>query len=145
MRLEVTRKTDLATRALVVLADRSQRMKASELAESLGASPGFLSQAMTPLVSQGWVRSEPGPNGGYTVTKDLGELSVLEVVEAVEGRTDVAGCVLEDRTCAGGDHCALHDAWARARSHLLREMADTPIGGIDTGARVGAVKQQEER
>src|SRR5262245_6447834 len=103
MRLEVTRRTDLATRALLALAESGERAKASELAESLDASPGFLSQAMTPLVNRGWVRSDPGPTGGYSAVVDLGDVSVLDVVEAVEGATDVTRCVLEDRTCAGGE------------------------------------------
>jgi Rrf2 family protein len=130
MRLEVTRRTDLATRALVTLASSRERMKAAELATTLDASPGFVTQAMTPLVTRGWVRSEPGPSGGYTASVPLDELSVLDVVEAVEGETDVTRCVLEDRVCAGGARCALHDAWAAARGHLLRELADTPLSTV---------------
>jgi Rrf2 family protein len=130
MRLEVTRKTDLATRALLALATTSERTKASQLASTVDASPGFLAQAMTPLVNQGWVRSDPGPTGGYTALIDLDELSVLDIVEAVEGATDSTACVLEDRLCAGGGHCALHQAWARARTHLLHELAETPLSAI---------------
>jgi Rrf2 family protein len=132
MRLEVTRRTDLATRALLTLASSDERRKAADLAIELEASPGFLSQALTPLVNQGWVRSDPGPTGGYRLTVDLGALSVLDVVEAVEGTTDVTKCVLEDRACAGGGVCALHDAWARARGQLLHELADTPLDSIRT-------------
>ncbi len=133
MRLEVTRRTDLATRALVALAESGERHKASELAEVLDASPGFLSQAMTPMVNKGWVHSEPGRSGGYAAVVSLDELSVLDVVEAVEGQTDVTRCVLQDRTCAGGNQCALHNAWAQARGHLLSELADTPISTIAPG------------
>jgi Rrf2 family protein len=132
MRLEITRRTDLATRALLTLAASGERTKASELADRLDASAGFLSQAMTPLVNRGWVRSDPGPSGGYTVVVDLGSVSVLDVVEAVEGETDVTRCVLEDRACAGGGLCALHDAWSRARGQLLRELAETPLDAIAT-------------
>jgi Rrf2 family iron-sulfur cluster assembly transcriptional regulator len=135
MRLEVTRRTDLATRALLALAAGGQRRKASELAEDLDASPGFLSQAMTPMVNRGWVRSEPGRTGGYTAVTPLEELSVLDVVEAVEGPTDVTRCVLEDRACAGGGRCALHDAWAQARGLLLRDLAETPLSAIATPRR----------
>ncbi len=130
MRLEVTRRTDLATRALLALAASGGKHKASELADLLDASPGFLSQAMTPLVNRGWVRSEPGRTGGYTASVSLDDLSVLDVVEAVEGPTDVSRCVLEDRSCAGGPRCALHDAWAQARTHLLRDLAETPLRAV---------------
>lgn len=99
MRLEVTRRTDLATRALIALVASGQRRKASELAEDLDTSPGFLSQAMTPMVNRGWVRSEPGRSGGYTAAVALEDVSVLDVVEAVEGQTDVTRCPGESGVC----------------------------------------------
>ncbi len=134
----MTRRTDLATRALLALAERGERAKAAELAGELDASAGFLTQALTPLVERGWVRSVPGPTGGYTATAALEDISVLDVVEAVEGATDVAGCVLEDRACAGGGRCVLHDAWAKARTDLLRELAATPLSTVaGTGAPNG--------
>ena len=120
---------------MVALAVTGERRKASELAEDLDTSPGFLSQAMTPMVNRGWVRSEPGRSGGYTAVTSLDELSVLDVVETVEGPTDVTRCVLEDRACAGGGRCALHDAWAQARSHLLRDLAETPLRAIASPRR----------
>ena len=101
----------------------------------LHTSPGFLSQAMTPMVNRGWVRSEPGRSGGYMAVTPLEDVSVLDVVEAVEGPTDVTRCVLEDRACAGGGRCALHDAWAQARGHLLRDLAETPLSAIASPRR----------
>jgi DNA-binding IscR family transcriptional regulator len=61
------------------------------------------------------------------------DVSVLDVVEAVEGPTDVTRCVLEDRPCAGGERCALHDAWSQARAHLLTELSTTPVSSIGRG------------
>ena len=135
MRLEITRRADLATKALLELAARGTKTKAADLAEKIGASAGFLAQAMTPLVARGWVRSEPGPSGGYISATDLAELSVLDVIEAVEGPTDTAQCVLEDRACSGGGPCALHQPWSRARAQLLRELEATPLSGLAAGAR----------
>ncbi|HEX6419904.1 MAG TPA: Rrf2 family transcriptional regulator [Acidimicrobiales bacterium] len=130
MRLEITRRADLATRALLVLAGEGRKLKGGQLAERLGASAGFLAQSMTPLVSRGWVRSEPGPTGGYALAADLGEVSVLQVIEAVEGPTDWARCVLEDRLCSGGGPCALHQPWSRARALLLAELEATPVAAV---------------
>ena len=130
MRLEVTRKTDLATRALLELGRRGDRAKASDLAELVGTTPGFLSQVSSPLTAQGWMRSDPGPTGGYVATVDLGDVSVLDVIEAVEGPTDSGRCVLEDRACGGGGTCALHVPWMQARGHLLTELARTPLSSL---------------
>jgi Rrf2 family transcriptional regulator, iron-sulfur cluster assembly transcription factor len=130
VRLEITRRTDLATRALLDLAEPGVKRKAGELAQRLGASAGFLSQAMTPLVAQGWVRSEPGPTGGYALAADLADVTALDVIEAVEGPTDSTTCVLEDRPCAGGTPCALHQPWSKARTLLLTELAATPLAQL---------------
>ena len=134
MRLEVTRRADLATRALLRLAAAGERMKAAELASDLDASAGFLSQALTPLVDRSWVGSDPGPTGGYMAMVDLDEVSVLDVVEAVEGETDTLRCVLQDRPCRGSGPCALHDAWSRAREQLLGELAATPLSALKPGS-----------
>jgi Rrf2 family protein len=130
MRLAISRKADLATRALLDLARSGRRSKSSELAERVGTTPGFLSQVVAPLAARGWVRSDPGPTGGYVATVELAEVSVLDVIEAVEGPTDTGRCVLEDRACAGGAICALHVPWSQARGQLLAELAGTPLSEL---------------
>lgn len=119
---------------LTLAADR-RRMKATELAESLGTTAGFLPQVLAPLVAKGWVRSEPGPSGGYLATFDPTEVSVLAVIEAIEGPTDNGRCVLEDRACTAEDRCALHDAWARARFGMTTELARTTFDSLAAGRR----------
>lgn len=134
MRLEITRRADLATRALLALMEAGERLKSTDLADRVGTTPGFLSQAMTPLVAGGWVRSDPGPTGGYTATAGPEAVSVLDVIEAVEGATDTGRCVLEERPCAGagGGLCALHRPWTIARNQLLEELASTPVSSLST-------------
>lgn len=139
MRLEVSRKADLATRTLLELARTGQRSKASALAAAVGTTPGFLSQVISPLAARGWVRSDPGPTGGYSATVGLDDVSVLDVIEAVEGPSDTGRCVLEDRPCGGERQCALHVPWTRARTSLLQELAETPLSSLtDLAAEVGA-------
>jgi len=135
MRLEITRRTDLATRALLELDGIDQRTKASALADAVGTTPGFLSQAMSTLVARGWVRSDPGPSGGYSLTADLAEVSVLDVIEAIEGPTDTGRCVLEDRPCADQGLCALHQPWVNARTQLLGQLQGTPLAGLRSRSR----------
>lgn len=133
MRLEITRKAHLATRAITVLAAQRARQKGAELARQLDASPGFLAQAMTPLVDAGWVRSEPGPTGGYLLAVDPATVTARDVIEAVEGPTDTTGCVVEDRPCADGDHCAMHVPWTTARSLLLRQLETITLATMASG------------
>jgi Rrf2 family protein len=123
VRLDVTRKSDLAVRVLRVLGSRPDRCKGPALAEAVGTTSGFVAQVVTPLVRRGWVRSDPGPTGGYSLTVDLTRVSVLDVIEAVEGPTDTGRCVLADRPCDERGTCALHAPWLQARSQLLRGLA----------------------
>lgn len=135
MRLEVTRKSDLAVRVLRALAEREgARAKGPDLAAAVGTTAGFVAQVITPLVRSGWVRSEPGPTGGYVLDVDLTDVSVLDVIEAVEGPTATGRCVLVDRGCDQDGPCALHVPWSRARDQLLRELdsvsvADAALAG----------------
>jgi len=136
VRLEVTRKSDLAVRALRALHRAGERLKGPALAEAVGSTPGFVSQVLSPLVREGWVRSDPGPSGGYSLVVELDEISVLAVIEAIEGPTESGRCVLVDRSCDERGACALHHAWVRARAHLLHELHTTSVADAPAPAEV---------
>ncbi|MEY2846874.1 MAG: hypothetical protein RL076_2420 [Chloroflexota bacterium] len=130
MRLEITRKTDLAIRALIVLDQQAQKLKASMLAGHISTTSGFLSQVMTPLVARGWVRSDPGPTGGYTLRVQTSAISVMDVIEAVEGKMHETRCVLFERVCNADDPCAMHGPWGRARADMIRELRMTTLNQL---------------
>lgn len=115
------------------LAAADGRLKGPALADAVGSTPGFVSQVVNPLVRAGWVRSEPGPSGGYSLAVALDELSVLAVIEAIEGPTDSGRCVLVDRPCDETGTCALHVPWMRARTQLLGELAATSVREASAG------------
>ena len=135
MRLEVTRKAHLALKAMWALMDTDDRVKGADLAARTGTSSPFVGQVMTPLVKRGWVDSEPGRLGGYALSVDPESVSVLEVIEAVEGPTDTDWCVLAAAPCSPTTRCAVHDAWADARLILMRSLAARSVG---SGPQQGA-------
>lgn len=127
MRLEVTRKSDLAVRVMRVPAGSSKRVKGPALAEAVGSTAGFVAQVMNPLVRKGWVRSDPGPSGGYLLAVDPASVSLLAVIESVEGPTDAGRCVSANLPCRESGTCALHYPWQRARAHFLSELDATSV------------------
>ena len=131
MRLEITRRADLAVRAMVVLSRRPGSVKSADLAASLGTTSGFVPQVMGPLVRAGWVRSDPGPRGGYRPLVAVRDLTVLQVIEAVDGPTDDGHCVVANGPCAGRQPCALHAAWAAARRELLATLGAMTLTAIE--------------
>ncbi len=117
MKLELTRKTDLAIRAMQALHEAQTRMPGRKLAALIGTTTPFISQVVTPLVQSGWMDSRPGPTGGYGLTVDPSEITVLQVVEAVEGPIANGKCVLVGGPC-GDDVCSVHFAWIEGREAL---------------------------
>ena len=130
MRLEITQRADLAVRALVLLGRSPARLKGGQLSAALGTTPGFMPQVMSPLVGAGWVRSEPGPTGGYHLVVRPEEVSVLAVIEAVDGATDDGRCVVADHPCARRAPCVLHTAWVRAREELIGALRTTTVAEV---------------
>ncbi len=126
-----------------MLSERRARVKAPQLAAAVGTTAGFVAQVMTPLVRAGWVVSDPGPAGGYRLAVAPGDISVLAVIEAVEGPTDAGRCVLADRPCTEHGACALHVPWMRARTRLLDELAATSVAdGAMAGAAISGAAMQ---
>lgn len=126
MRLHLTRRTDLVVRCLRAL-QSDGRLTAAQLAEAAGTSRAYIPQVMAPLIAAAWVASGSGRNGGYALTVDVGALSLLDVIEAVEGPLDGAGCVLFDRACHPQDPCLIHEPWTTARRALAAELAQAPV------------------
>ena len=127
MRLELSRRSDLAIRALRALEAAEQRVKRGDLAEALSTTPDFLARVMTPLVAHRWVHSQPGPSGGYQIAAAATGVSVFDLVQAVEGVPDEGECVLRDGPCIPDEACALHHAWSRARDALLDELRESSV------------------
>jgi DNA-binding IscR family transcriptional regulator len=130
MRLSISVRTDLALRALRLLADEPRVWTATALAQSVGTAPDEIRRAMGAFVRAGWVVSSSGPSGGYLYTRPATQPSLLGVIEAIEGPTVPDACVLHDgKRCgliSGEPLCELHEGWLRARTVLVDVLEATP-------------------
>ena len=129
MRLELKPRTDLTLRTITALTD-GRRWQAAQLAEHVGTSAAYLAHIVGPLTKAGWVNSVPGPTGGHQLVADLSSISLLELIEAVEGPTDDGRCVMASQACPAPEPCAIHDTWIRARAALAAELASTSLRSI---------------
>lgn len=128
MRLEISRRTGLALRALRHLDGAEGRVGRQALAEAAHTTPDFVARVIAPLVKAGWVRSDPGRGGGYEIAVDLDTVSTLDLIGLVDSIPDATTCVLRAGPCGIDESCELHDAWTAARSALLGELDRTPLG-----------------
>lgn len=146
MRLELTKKTDLAFQALAsIAAQGDQRTNGSDLAASLEITTHYLPHVMAPLTRAGWVASTSGPHGGYSIAVDLHEISLLDLVEAVEGPIDNSRCLhLGPRHSMDQAACALHHPWTKARQALITALAETNVGEIIDAPGEQSIHDQEQ-
>ena len=133
MKLQITKRTELALRMLQYLKD-GERRNSKVIAEAIGSTPGFVAHVAQHVVTPGWVRSDTGPTGGYVLATTLEEISLLALIEASEGPTDDGQCVLSDRACGADRPCALHEPWRRARTSLTDQLAATPLSSLSPSA-----------
>jgi Rrf2 family protein len=128
------RKTDLALRVLRRLGTPGMKVSGSALASAIGTTTSFLPQVVAPLIDRGWVASERGPGGGYSLTETSVDVSLFELLEATEGPTVDGRCVLRDQPCPGNDSCPAHTVWTDARGVLIEGLRKIPA--VDTGERL---------
>lgn len=129
MRLEILPRTELTLRLLQTLAD-GRRHRAATIADRIGSSANYVAQLVAPLIRAGWVTSSPGPNGGHELRVGLAEISVLDLIEAVEGVPEPDRCVMADRPCGALAPCALHEAWIPARDQLMERLSSTSLSSL---------------
>ena len=122
MNIELSRRTDLAIRAMHALAFSEERMSGAHLADEIGTTTQFLPQVLGPLVKVGWIDSERGPGGGYKALVPLEGISLFQLVETTEGQIETGRCVLRDGPCPGAEGCPVHLAWMSAREVLVKEL-----------------------
>lgn len=110
--LRVTKLTDYATVVLAVLADDPARVhSATELAERAGLELPTVSKVLKPLAHAGLVESFRGSNGGYRLSRPPERISLIEIVEAIEGPLGVTECSGEHSTCEIEAHCGVRGNW----------------------------------
>lgn len=127
MRLTVSKRTDLAIRACRYLHEHAGRVPGRQVATAIGTSVPFLSQVLTPLVAAGWIDSRTGPSGGYELRKIGDALTLLDVVQAVEGPLVDGYCVLDHSNCDQVNPCVLHAMWSGARAGLMKSLRDVRV------------------
>lgn len=112
--LRVTKLTDYATLVLTVLAARPELvLSAPELAEQAGLESPTVAKVLKPLAQAGLVEGFRGANGGYRLTRDAGEITLIEIVEAMEGPLGMTECSVHAGQCGIEDSCSMRASWRR--------------------------------
>ena len=148
MGLRLTSAADYAVRAMIhlaCLADGGVALR-SEIAEAQYIPTSFMAKILRSLVRARLLRSSRGVNGGFSLERPADSISMLDVIEAVEGRSGNANCLLCQTRCDAKDEDPISSLWHQAhermvsvlRSSTLAEVADNGSHRARAHARLTA-------
>lgn len=122
--MKITARAEYASLAVLELALRynGTQVQAREIAEKQQIPLKFLEQIMIQLRNAGLVRSVRGALGGYLLARPPDEISLRDVVEAVEGELSIVDGKLEDKT--------LKAVWAEIQEEFLNRLASISIQSL---------------
>jgi Rrf2 family protein len=133
--MHVTAKADYAVRAVIELASSSQESprKVDDVAQAQKIPVSFLENILTQLRSSGVVRSQRGPEGGYWLAKPAEEVSLAQVIRAVEGPlVGVRGQRPEELEYSGSAE-SLQKVWIALRANLRKVLEEVTVADVAGG------------
>lgn len=131
MRLELTKRGDYAVRAMIALArDGAELQSARTIAAEMAIPPRFLPQVMGDLARADLVEGVTGRSGGYRLAAAAADISLLTIVEAVEGTSRRETCVLRGGPCGRDGACAVHAAFCAAEEAMIGELDSVTLADV---------------
>lgn len=125
--MQITRQADYALRAIHYLAqlDPNQRASTSQIAEEKQIPPSFLAKIISQLSISGLIHTSRGARGGVSLARIPEEITVLEVVEAIDGPIALNECTFSPSSCPFVGDCSLHEIWVETQDKLINELRRT--------------------
>lgn len=99
------------------------------ISERQSISLSYLEQLFSRLRRQGLVTSVRGPGGGYKLAKNYTEISVAEIINAVDEQIDATQCGGQEN-CRDEGRCMTHDLWATLNSKILDYLAGISLADM---------------
>lgn len=125
--MQITRQADYAVRAIVYLAQLGpeQRASTSQIAQDKQIPPSFLAKIVSQLSVAGLLQTSRGARGGVSLARSAEDISLLDVVEAIDGPILLNDCVADSGACAFGDSCPMKPVWCEAQHELVTRLENT--------------------
>ena len=125
--MQITRQADYAVRAMLYLSriGTTSRAATSEVAREQHIPPSFLAKIISQLSIAGLLHTARGARGGVSLAREPKEITLLEVVEAIDGPIQLNECVGETSTCTFDQDCPLRPVWCDAQDDLVKRLRGT--------------------
>ncbi len=143
--MKLTTKGRYAVTAMLDLALHQGRgpINLSEISSRQGISLSYLEQLFSRLRKQGLVSSSRGPGGGYALGRQADEISVSDVICAVDETVDATRCHGQ-KNCHGEDRCLTHDLWEELSQQITNFLGDISLASLVERGSVKKVSDRQE-
>lgn len=132
--MQITHQADYATRAVLHLA-RTQKDKfvpTNEIASRQNIPSSFLAKIIAQLSIAGLLRTSRGAHGGVRLARDPQSITLLEVIEAIDGPIRLNMCIENGGDCVLEMNCLLRSVWRDAQKELVTKLKNTNFGQLST-------------
>lgn len=134
----ITKKTEYAIRALWELAHNTDgQATANQIAQRQSIPPKYLPQIISELSRTGLVNSSRGFGGGLRLGCDSEEISLLDIIMAVQGKPLLFECQVSQADCSHLPSCNLRDTYSRAQEALETVFRSTRLSELKLGQESG--------
>ena len=129
MDMQLTRAADYAIRVMIHLASQPALTRASraELATAAECPEQFLSKVLQSLTRAGLIVSHRGNTGGFELPPAQEPITILQVVEAIEGPLRLNLCLASDQACPRENWCPAHPVWVEAQRAMIEVLRNSTI------------------
>jgi Rrf2 family protein len=134
--MEISRRADYGIRVILDLSmlPLNNRTATQEIADRQNIPNPFLAKIISQLAFSGLVTTYRGAGGGVTLARLPAEISLLDVIEALEGPIRLNRCVIQPDACPENSQCPVHDIWVRAQDELVALLDTTTFDNLADAA-----------
>lgn len=136
--MRVSAKVDYALRAMLELAAADGLVKGERLASAQAIPQKFLENILVELRRAELVASHRGVEGGYTLARPAAEITVADVIRAVDGPIATVRGVRPDEIRYGGSAQGLHQLWLDLRTAMRDVLEGTTLAALLESRRAGS-------
>ena len=130
--MEITRQADYAVRTMVYLSGLpfGGRVSTAAISQIESIPRPFLSKVISRLATAGLVITTRGMGGGVALSRSPDEITLLQVIESVDGPIWLISCVRHPGACEQEPYCAVRDTWMEIQTRVLRDLNSVTMGEL---------------
>ena len=130
--MHITRQADYAVRAVLYLARLrpGKRAPTAQIARDQRIPPSFLAKIIAQLSVAGLVQATRGARGGVSLARAADDISLLDVVEAIDGPMVLNDCTATPEICPMSADCPVRSVWCDVRAELVQRLGQARFGPL---------------